>query len=81
MKCGHFFLPEAGFIFSEKGHCDKNKNTSWKENPFWGFICLKNNNNNKAFPSLDPHFSRASLSMGHLETRQFLTLIFRKELP
>lgn len=25
MKCGYFFLPEAGFIFSLKGHCDKTK--------------------------------------------------------
>lgn len=25
MKCGYFFLPEAGFIFPLKGHCDKTK--------------------------------------------------------
>lgn len=45
IKCGRFYSPEAGCIFSQKGHCDKTnkqKTHLGKKTPFQGFVCLKN---------------------------------------
>lgn len=61
MKCGYFFLPEAGFIFSLKGHCDKTKTHLrrgiiylWSGSPFHSGTLF-------IFLIFWPHFSQCHL--------------------